>query len=107
MAVLHSAARYFSPSSTEDIHLNCGYYADIIVEQEAVVELKSVERILPVHEAQTLTYLRPSGCRVGLLMNFNCVLLVCDASSHEFRRAQRINLALRSLRSQRTLRNLV
>ena len=59
----------------EDIHLNCGYYADIIVEQEAVVELKSVERILPVHEAQTLTYLRLSGCRVGLLMNFNCVLL--------------------------------
>jgi GxxExxY protein len=59
----------------EDIHLNCGYYADIIVEQEVVVELKSVERILPVHEAQTLTYLRLSGCRLGLLMNFNCVLL--------------------------------
>ena len=55
--------------------LNCGYYADIIVEQEAVVGLKAVERILPVLEAQTLTYLRPSGCRVGLLMNFNCVLL--------------------------------
>ena len=49
----------------EDIHLNCGLYADIIVEQEAVLELKSVERILPVHEAQTLTYLRLSGYRVG------------------------------------------
>jgi GxxExxY protein len=47
----------------------------IIVEQEVVVALKSVERILPVHEAQTLTYPRLSGCKVRLLMNFNCVLL--------------------------------
>ncbi len=40
-----------------------------------IIELKSVERILPVHEAQTLTYLRLSGCKVGLLMNFNSVML--------------------------------
>ncbi len=59
----------------EDVRLNRGYRADIIVEQEAILELKCVERILPLHEAQTLTYLRLSGCKVGLLMNFNSVML--------------------------------
>jgi GxxExxY protein len=59
----------------EDVRLNCGYYADIIVEQTVIIELKSVERILPVHEAQALTYLRLSGCKIGLLMNFNSVML--------------------------------
>ncbi|HME27803.1 MAG TPA: GxxExxY protein [Acetobacteraceae bacterium] len=59
----------------EDMRLNIAYYADIIVQQTVIVELKSVERILPVHEAQTLTYLRLSGCKVGLLMNFNSVVL--------------------------------
>jgi GxxExxY protein len=59
----------------ENTRLNCGYVADIIVAQTALLELKSVERFLPVHEAQTLTYLRLSGCKVGLLINFNNVLL--------------------------------
>ena len=59
----------------EDMRLNIAYYADILVEQTVIIELKSVERILPVHEAQTLTYLRLSGCKVGLLMNFNSVVL--------------------------------
>ena len=59
----------------EDIRLNQGYFADIIVAQTVLLELKSVERILPVHEAQTRTYVRLSGCQVGLLMNFNAVLL--------------------------------
>jgi len=45
------------------------------VARTALLELKSVERVLPVHAAQTLTYLRLSGCRVGLLLNFNCVML--------------------------------
>lgn len=63
------------PVICEDVRLTCGYYADIIVEQTVIVELKSVERILPVHEAQTLTYLRLSGCKVGLLMNFNSGML--------------------------------
>jgi GxxExxY protein len=47
----------------EDMRLNVAYYADIIVEHAVLVELKSVERILPVHEAQTLTYLRLSAAR--------------------------------------------
>jgi GxxExxY protein len=63
------------PVIYEDMRLNCAYHADIIVDQSVILELKSVERILPVHEAQTLTYLRLSGCRIGLLMNFNSVML--------------------------------
>ena len=63
------------PIIYEDMRLNCAYYADIIVDQSVILELKSVERILPVHEAQTLTYLRLSGCKVGLLMNFNSAML--------------------------------
>jgi GxxExxY protein len=59
----------------EDIRFNQSYSADLIVEQTVLLELKSVERILPVHEAQTLTYLRLSGCQIGLLINFNSVLL--------------------------------
>ena len=59
----------------EDMHLNGAYYADIIAERSVLVELKSVEHLLPVHEAQTLTYLRLSGCEVALLMNFNSVML--------------------------------
>jgi GxxExxY protein len=47
------------------------YRADIIVGNEVILELKSVEQILPLHEAQLLTYLRLSQCRVGLLLNFN------------------------------------
>jgi len=58
-----------------DIRLPRGFRADIIVGQEAILEIKSVERILPLHEAQMLTYLRLSGCRVGLLLNFNTLLL--------------------------------
>ncbi len=59
----------------QDMRLVSAYRADIIVEHDAILEIKSVERILPVHEAQTLTYLRLSGCRVGLLMNFNSAML--------------------------------
>lgn len=62
----------------EDIRLNQAYFADIIVAQTVLLELKSVERILPVHEAQTRTYLRLSGCHLALLMNFNAVLLKDD-----------------------------
>jgi GxxExxY protein len=57
------------------MQIDKGYRADIVVDETVLLELKSVERLLPVHRAQTLTYLRLSGCTVGLLMNFNCVLL--------------------------------
>lgn len=48
---------------------------DLLVEGKVIVELKTVERLLPIHEAQLLTYLRLSGVRVGLLMNFDATLL--------------------------------
>ncbi len=59
----------------KDVRLDCGYRLDIVVGRELIIEIKSVERLAPVHEAQMLTYLRLSGCKVGLLMNFNTVLL--------------------------------
>jgi GxxExxY protein len=53
----------------------CAYRVDLIVEGEVIVELKSVESILAVHEAQLLTYLRMSGLKLGLLINFNVPVL--------------------------------
>jgi GxxExxY protein len=53
------------------LHLNCGYRLDLLVERAVVVEVKSVERFQPVHGAQLLTYLKQSGCKVGLVLNFN------------------------------------
>jgi GxxExxY protein len=55
--------------------LDCGYRLDIVAEGELIVEVKAVERLLPIHEAQMLTYLRLSGHKVGLLMNFNSLVL--------------------------------
>ena len=61
--------------SYKGLQLDCGYKIDLIVGDEVIVELKFVERILPVHEAQLLTYLKLSGKKVGLLINFNTPLL--------------------------------
>ena len=55
--------------------LEAAYRADIIVANDLLLEIKSVEHLLPLHEAQILTYLRISGCHVGLLLNFNSVTL--------------------------------
>ncbi|NOY99528.1 MAG: GxxExxY protein [Chloroflexi bacterium] len=55
--------------------LDCGYRADFIVEGRVVVELKAVVRLESVYEAQLLTYLKLSGCKVGLLINFNVPVL--------------------------------
>ena len=56
-------------------HLEAGYKLDFVVEGKVVVELKAVDQLHPVHEAQLLTYLRLTGCRVGLLINFNVIAL--------------------------------
>lgn len=48
---------------------------DIVVDREVIIELKTVERLLPVHEAQMLTYMKLSGIRTGLLLNFNSAVL--------------------------------
>nr|VFJ63503.1 MAG: GxxExxY protein [Candidatus Kentron sp. FW] len=63
------------PLEYKGIHLDCGYRLDLIVADRAVVEVKAVERLLAVHEAQILTYLRLGGWHVGLLINFNVPVL--------------------------------
>ena len=59
------------PVNYRGIHVDLGYRLDLVVEDVVVVEIKAVQSILPVHEAQLLSYLRLSGMRVGLLINFN------------------------------------
>ena len=59
------------PVMYKGVHLDCGYRLDFLVEQSVVVELKAVEGLLPIHEAQMLTYLKLGGWSVGLLINFN------------------------------------
>ena len=56
-------------------HLDVGYRIDILVEGKVIVELKSVDVLLPIHEAQLITYLKLSRIKVGLLINFNVALL--------------------------------
>lgn len=55
--------------------IDCAYQLDFVINNHVVVELKSVETILPVHEAQILTYLKLTKCRIGLLINFNVAVL--------------------------------
>jgi GxxExxY protein len=64
------------PVTYKGVQLDCGYRLDIIVEENLLLELKSVATLLPVHEAQMLTYLKLTGIRVGLLVNFNVPMLV-------------------------------
>ena len=59
------------PVVYKGIHLDCGYRLDVVVEARVIVELKTVDRILPIHEAQILTYLRLAGIHTGLILNFN------------------------------------
>ena len=56
--------------------LDCGYRIDLLVESRVIVELKAVEKVLPIHRAQLLTYLRHTGLSVGLLINFNVPFLM-------------------------------
>jgi GxxExxY protein len=63
------------PVIYRETKLECGYRIDLLVEGRIVVELKSVESLAPIHEAIILTYLRLSGHRIGLLINFNVAVL--------------------------------
>jgi GxxExxY protein len=63
------------PVIYKGLKLDCGYRIDLVVDETVVVELKAVEQLLPVHEAQLLTYLRLARKPVGLLANFNVPLL--------------------------------
>ena len=59
------------PIEYRGVKLDCGYRLDVVVEKEVLLELKSCERIEAIHKAQLLTYLKLSGLKVGLLLNFN------------------------------------
>ena len=63
------------PVKYRGVQLDCGYRIDLLVEDQVVVELKAVERLEPIHEAQLLSYLKLPGCEVGLLINFNVRML--------------------------------
>ena len=63
------------PVEYKGLHLDCGYRMDFVVEDKVAIELKSVDKLLPIHQAQLLTYLRLSKLRVGLLINFNVLVL--------------------------------
>ncbi len=63
------------PIEYKSIRIDSVYRLDFIIENKVVVELKALDIILPVHEAQLLTYLKLTGCKVGLLINFNVPIL--------------------------------
>jgi GxxExxY protein len=63
------------PVTYRDIRVDAGFRTDLIVDECVIVEIKSVEKLLPVHEAQLLTYLKLTRHQVGLLINFNVALL--------------------------------
>jgi len=63
------------PVVYRNINLDCGYRLDLVVEKNIVIELKAIERLLPIHKAQLLSYMKLSGLKVGLLINFHTKLL--------------------------------
>jgi len=63
------------PVEYKSAKLDCGYRMDLVVANAVVVELKAIDQLLPIHEAQLLTYLRLSSLKIGLLINFNVSVL--------------------------------
>ncbi len=63
------------PVRYKDVLLDCGYLIDVLVENQLIIELKSVEKLLGIHEAQLLTYMKLAEIKIGLLMNFNVTKL--------------------------------
>lgn len=85
------------PIVYREVRLDCGYRLDLLVEGQVIVEIKAVDNLLPIHQAQLLSYLKLSGCKVGLLINFNVQVL-----KNGVRRV--VNNFPDSLRSQRSPR---
>lgn len=72
---LRVRAQHPMPVVYEDVQIDLGYKADLLVDDAVVVELKAVAKVLPIHVAQLLSYLKLSGFRVGLLINFHVLHL--------------------------------
>jgi GxxExxY protein len=63
------------PLVYKEVKLDCGYRLDLLVNDAVIVEVKSVESLAPIHEAQLLSYLKLADCKIGLLINFNVKML--------------------------------
>jgi len=63
------------PVQYKDVQIDCGFRVDLLIEKSLIVEIKAVEKLAPIHEAQILTYMRLMGVKTGLLINFNEKLL--------------------------------
>ncbi len=63
------------PLVHEEIRMDAGFRADVLIENKVIVELKSIEALAPVHYKQVQTYLKLTGCKLGLLVNFNVALI--------------------------------
>jgi len=63
------------PVKYETVRIDAGYRIDMLVEDLIIIENKTVERLLPIHDAQLLTYLKMKGCRLGYLLNWNVPML--------------------------------
>ena len=72
---MHYKRQHALPVEYKGIKLDCGYRIDLLVEDLVILELKSVESLDPIHEAQLLTYLKLTGLKIGLLINFNVPVL--------------------------------
>ncbi len=72
---LRFESQIFLPVSYDGVQIDAGYRIDLLIENAIIVELKAVEKLLPVHQAQLLSYLKLSGRKLGLLINFNVVHL--------------------------------
>jgi len=73
-----------TPVVYKDIKLECGYRIDILVEKSVIIELKAVDSLNPVHEAQILTYMKFANKPIGLLINFNVTLLKNGIKRYKF-----------------------
>ena len=75
LAGLSYTVQQLLPVNYKGVELDCGYRLDLVVENKLIVELKSVDKLQKIHEAQILTYMKLTGLNVGLLINFNEILL--------------------------------
>ena len=71
LRALHFERQKALPVLFKEVRLDCGYRLDLLVSNTVVVEIKAIETLLPIHQAQVLTYLKLGGWNVGLLINFN------------------------------------
>lgn len=83
---LNASGQVALPMIYEDVRVNAAYRIDILVESKVVIEIKSVEHLLDVHHKQVITYLKQSGFKLGLLVNFNAA----DISKNIFRKVNNL-----------------